>query len=513
MKDLDKMPERADTRFWAQFELMLIPATDACWPLVDPNNWVSDYSADGAVAYFDAHPDAPLHAVVPDGHVAFHATSFGEIELQKAKLREFNVPPGLWCDTGHGAKIALYKLDPDLSAADVQGALGAELTVISEGGIMPLPSGQFFQPDKVHAKHLSALEMLSLDTGDKEVPADPVMIGTPLERHSLRGKAQEFEERARNTVPLFGRAILMSQITALFAAPNTGKTLILLHLLMDAISKRRVHAANCYYINADDSSSGVAEKLRLLQDLGAHTLVPGYAGFQARNLATLLTDMVRLDRCSGVVVIIDTMKAFTDLMNKTDAREFGIVARQVGLHGGTIVEVAHINKNSTAKGKPIHSGTSDLVEDADAACFLITVEDRSEDDEKIVQFEFFKRRGHNVNETYAYTARDEASYAERLVSVRLVDPTDAEGYCEAAIKRSDADMIAAVTHCICAGVVQKMALATATAKRARCSKRQAIELIERYTGTDPAQHHWDYSVHERGAKVYSLLAGEAQPPG
>jgi hypothetical protein len=153
-----------------------------------------------------------------------------------------------------------------------------------------------------------------------------------------------------------------------------------------------------------------------------------------------------------------------------------------------------------------------LVNDADASCFLTTIDTRTEENEKIVKFDFFKRRGHNVNETYAYSARDEASYAERLASVRLVDPTDAEGYCEAAIKRSDADMVAAVTHCIRAGVVQKMALATAAAKRARCSKRQAVELIERYTGTDPAQHHWDYSVQERGAKVFSLLAAEPQPP-
>ena len=51
-----------------------------------------------------------------------------------------------------------------------------------------------------------------------------------------------------------------------------------------------------------------------------------------------------------------------------------------------------------------------------------------------------------------------------------------------------------------------MDLATAVRKRSGCSKRQAIEVLERYTGADPAKHRWDYRVQERGAKVFRLLA-------
>ena len=50
-----------------------------------------------------------------------------------------------------------------------------------------------------------------------------------------------------------------------------------------------------------------------------------------------------------------------------------------------------------------------------------------------------------------------------------------------------------------------MRLADATAERAGTSRRNALKVIEKYTGSDPANHQWRYTVSERGAKVYSLL--------
>lgn len=70
---------------------------------------------------------------------------------------------------------------------------------------------------------------------------------------------------------------------------------------------------------------------------------------------------------------------------------------------------------------------------------------------------------------------------------------------------SDAEVMNAVIASIGKGVNTKMKLADAVAKRAGISKRSALQIIEKYTGDDPAQHQWTYSVRERGAKVYALL--------
>ncbi len=50
-----------------------------------------------------------------------------------------------------------------------------------------------------------------------------------------------------------------------------------------------------------------------------------------------------------------------------------------------------------------------------------------------------------------------------------------------------------------------MILAETVAERSGISKRGALKIIDKYTGSDPEKHRWDFKVHERGAKKYQLL--------
>ncbi|MNC72200.1 hypothetical protein D3C75_1232200 [compost metagenome] len=50
-----------------------------------------------------------------------------------------------------------------------------------------------------------------------------------------------------------------------------------------------------------------------------------------------------------------------------------------------------------------------------------------------------------------------------------------------------------------------MRLVDAVAERAGGTKRSALKVIEKYTGNDPADYRWSFTVQERGAKVFSLL--------
>ncbi|WP_162238759.1 AAA family ATPase [Brevundimonas sp. Leaf363] len=97
----------------------------------------------------------------------------------------------------------------------------------------------------------------------------------PLLPFSLLGRAEELEAKAADTKPLLGDFIMSGQATMIYAAPNTGKTLIVLNLLLDAIEQGRIDPDRVFYVNADDTSKGVAAKARLLKDVGAHMVVPG----------------------------------------------------------------------------------------------------------------------------------------------------------------------------------------------------------------------------------------------
>jgi hypothetical protein len=80
---------------------------------------------------------------------------------------------------------------------------------------------------------------------------------------------------ATESKPLLGDRCLSGQATVFYAAPNVGKTLVTLRLVSDAVANGRINPGNIYYVNADDSSAGFATKMRLMNDLGVHTLAPG----------------------------------------------------------------------------------------------------------------------------------------------------------------------------------------------------------------------------------------------
>ncbi|WP_431830651.1 AAA family ATPase [Caulobacter radicis] len=127
--------------------------------------------------------------------------------------------------------------------------------------------------------------------GRTDGPRKPAK-SNPFRRYSLLGKADEIEASAAEAKPLLGKFVLRGQATMIYAEPNTGKTLITLKLCLDAIERGKIDPDHLYYINADDSSHGLAAKAKLLEEAGAHMLAPGWRGFRTGQLVELLVQAV-----------------------------------------------------------------------------------------------------------------------------------------------------------------------------------------------------------------------------
>lgn len=187
------------------------------------------------------------------------------------------------------------------------------------------------------------------------------------------------------------------------------------------------------------------------------------------------------------------------------------MARRFSLKGGTFVALSHVNKNRSANGKLIYSGTSDIVDDFDCA-YVLDIVEQDDSSQKLVEFSNHKSRGGGVASSvaYSYSLESGLSYNELLLSVQEVDPAHLLPIRQAAdlhaALESDATVIAAIEACIAGGVNTKMKLADAAAKHATVSQRAALRVIEKYTGNDPCMHRWAFVVRERGAKVFELLA-------
>ena len=331
----------------------------------------------------------------------------------------------------------------------------------------------------------------------------PPKSKNPFEKYTNRGRSSQLLKRAMRKAGLFGKVGSTGEATVWYGKHGTGKTLIVLALLIQAIIDGKIDPSKVFYFNMDDSSQGVAEKVAILEEYGVHVIVPGEQGFKASLFRHELGALIDSDHANGTVIIADTLKKLVSLMDKSKASNFADQIRQFVMKGGTFLGLAHTNKHLGADGKPVYGGTSDIVDDFDRSYLLEIVSDGKK---RVINFVCNKSRG-GADESVAYeydTDRD-ATYEERVLSVRHLETDEYDEIQATYKKRTDAEMINAIKQCIKDGSNTKMKLAAAAAAMTDASKRSALGVIERYTGSDPTVHHWNFDVRDRGANVFRLL--------
>jgi len=337
-----------------------------------------------------------------------------------------------------------------------------------------------------------------------ETPKKSMKPENPLDKFSLLGMSGEIEKQLLEEVYVLGEIALIGQSTVFYAAPNTGKTLLTIYMLTESIREGKINPTKVYYINVDDTTRGIHEKLQIAEEYGFHMLAEGYKDFKVSEFYDLITRMIESEESQGVIIVLDTLKKFTDLMSKKLCTQFGKIIRRFVMKGGTVISLAHVNKNPGQDGKLVHAGTTDIVEDSDCIYMLTKVSEES--NQNVVEFTNKKKRGNvTLSAAYSYSVERDISYNELLLSVEEVDDKHLIQEKQKTEILSDADVISAIEYCIKGGVNTKMKLAETAAERALASKRQTLKVIDKYTGKDPNIHRWSYEVRERGAKVYKLL--------
>lgn len=340
-----------------------------------------------------------------------------------------------------------------------------------------------------------------------EAAAASLAAKNPLIRFTLRGSADELEASAAGTKPLLGCFVMDGQATMIYAAPNTGKTLIVLYLVLKAIAEGKIDPDRVIYVNADDGSGGLATKNRLFQDVGAHMIAPGQKGMKTRHLTEKMVQAIEDGSAKGTLIIIDTLKKFTDPMDKKRTSEFGQICREYVMAGGTVLALGHTRKNPKANGKPQYQGTTDILEDFDAVYVAELADGKEKGGRRVVLFDMEKKRADSPNVVaYAYADEPGASYEEKLASVEPVDPNDYADY-----RKSDADVDEVRIRMTIADLIGdgysggKMALAGAAAKACGISKSRAIRVITQNTGTTPGLHLWNTETGAHNTQSYRLI--------
>lgn len=243
---------------------------------------------------------------------------------------------------------------------------------------------------------------------------------------------EEMHSMLANDNWVLDRIALQGQITILFAKPNSGKTLLTLKMLIDSVKNGSINGCDVFYVNSDDTMRGLVTKAELAGKHSIRMLASGFNGFKNDHLAVLLEQLTERDEAKEKVLILDTLKKFSDLMNKSQSSAFNEIMRGFVAKGGTVIALAHTNKSRDADGNVVFQGTSDAVDDADC-CYTLDVVNVAEDTyqgikmtTRTVLFENFKARGDNVDTiSYQYTKVDGEPYEVLLDSVKFVGEADA----------------------------------------------------------------------------------------
>lgn len=329
----------------------------------------------------------------------------------------------------------------------------------------------------------------------------------PLNQFALNGRSDALSKLAQQQVPLMAGLAVRGQAGVWYANPNCGKTVSGLKLLVLDIEAGLIAGQDCYYVAADDGAAGVLEKLAILEPYRVNVLAPGLRGFDAKNLAALMQQAIDNGTAKRRFVIADTIKKFTNLMDKSESSRFAAQVRLFTLHGGSFLGLAHTNKRTDREGNPIFAGTSDLVDDSD---FIFTMRQVASviAGKKIIQADCIKGRGSVVDRALiTYSNAAGLTYRDLLASVETLSAAQ-QVQLESQIALSrDAEVIAAVEDAIHSGTTGKMAIARLVSGQQKIGRQSVDTIIDKYNGSDPTTHRWDHSVGPRGLRTYRLIAG------
>lgn len=306
---------------------------------------------------------------------------------------------------------------------------------------------------------------------------------------------------------------IAGQWTVLFAAPNTGKTLLTLWMVNESITDGSINGEDVFYANCDDTYRGGVEKLEIAELHNFNMLLPSVNEFKAGELLSTMMAMVEQQEANGKVIILDTLKKFTDLMDKKLSSKFGEVSRAFVSAGGSVICLAHVNKHKGTDGKSINAGTSDIRDDADC-CYTIELLSKDEGfctTTYTVEFECTKSRGDVADAVaFQYTKEKGSGYLKLLGSVARLTKDAVDMAQQSALrnkqKESDSEIIENIRCAITNGHCSNGELVGFVVGTYKASRSKVRTVLERYEGS-----LWLVDKGKNNKSTYHLNTAPAAP--
>lgn len=156
---------------------------------------------------------------------------------------------------------------------------------------------------------------------------------------------------------------------AVYAAPANGGKSALFRYFCETLSK---DGMKVIYVNVDAGPGDLKKHYTHAKEHNYKVIAPDACEGKSADDVTeqLRTISDSSVQCGEYVFILDTLKKFTDVINKTKAKEFYKLLRKLTVKGATICLLGHCNKYKDEEGRHIYEGTADLRNDIDDLIYL-----------------------------------------------------------------------------------------------------------------------------------------------
>ena len=285
--------------------------------------------------------------------------------------------------------------------------------------------------------------------------------------------------------PMKSKVVAMNELSVVYGPTGSAKTLVMLSdTILDKTNRGK---EDVVYVNLDDSAIGLAEKAEILAELNIKMIKE----FDLMMLYSMINENVAKDK----VIIIDTVKKIVNLMDKAQVADLMKHLKNFTHAGGTVILIAHANKNLGPDGLPVLEGVGDLKNDAD--CVV-----RVQRHKDIITMSNEKNRSYVELEAIFQTSETK-DYKSLMYSVKQLSGQEAidlklqrEQEC---FKEDNCRLIETITEMIGLFPAQKTKLVKDLIEDTGLSRKAIVDILELLE-----DDLWDLEKGPNNSKNYSL---------
>ncbi len=287
--------------------------------------------------------------------------------------------------------------------------------------------------------------------------------------------------------------LVKGHITNIVAEANAGKTTIMIQAAKDMASS----GYEVIYVNVDASASDLKYYHKHSVKNNYKLISPDLSNKSTQEIMNMLSLKAKSEeRFEGIVLILDTLKKFVDLMSKGGSREFFRVMRSLTAKGMTVVCLGHCNKHKV-DGKLKYEGTGEVRNDVDELIYLYP--EKQQDGSITVSTEIDKRRSDAKDMTFLIDKNRNVTAKTEFIDNKQKDLLQREF-------AKDLPIISFIKECLASGSKSVTDLKAISLNKNPSYSRKCIEKIAlKYSKDFNDQPIWESHPALKNGIKYQLI--------